>query len=257
MRLPGFNTLLLLQLFLLSSLLAGVTEAKVAKNRFRVAIYYPQVPPYMYADGDNLPRGVVPELLNAFFSQQPYQLEYVFENRQRAELGVYSGKYDATILAPKWTDNPSALLFSAPIVEHRDFLYAVAPLPAQILSNLAGKTICLRRYYKYTAFDDELQSGALIRLDADSEFDQFNMLVNGRCELAYMNEHVASWLTNHHFEHIAFYRTRLEADKAGLTLALNPKWAALKPALDQHIIQAQQSGTIASSLDLHMQKQAD
>ena len=255
MRLPGYNSLLLL-LLLLSPLLAGATDAKVAKNRFRVAIYYPQVPPYMYADGDNLPRGVVPEVLNAFFSQQPFQLEYVFENRQRAELGVYSGKYDATILAPKWTENPAALVFSDPIVEHRDFLYALTPLPAHTLQNLSGQTICLRRYYKYTAFSDELDNGNLIRLDADSEFDQFNMLANGRCELAYMNEHVATWLTNNHFSHIDFYRTHVEADKAGLTLALHPKWEELTLLLNNHIHQAQQNGTIDSSLDFHMQKQA-
>ncbi|HEX5793045.1 MAG TPA: transporter substrate-binding domain-containing protein [Rheinheimera sp.] len=221
---------------------------------FKVAIYYPQVPPYMYSANDNVPLGVVPELLNDFFNQQPYQLQYVYENRQRAELGVYAGKYDATVLAEKWTEDPQALLFSQPIVEHRDYLYSLQPMPDQPLSELSGRSICLRRYYKYTAFTEELASGQLIRLDSDSEFDQFNMLVNGRCDLAYMNEHVATWLINHHFPATQFYHNDVAADQAELTLALHPKWAALKKRLDAYIREAHRNGLIDRILARHMKK---
>jgi len=220
---------------------------------FKIAIYYPQVPPYMYAADDNVPQGVVPELLNAFFLGQPYQLQYVFENRQRAELGVYEGKYDATVLAAKWTIDASALLFSQPIVNHRDFLYSLKPLQ-QNLANLDRNSICLRRYYKYDALNNELDKGSLIRVDSDSEFDQFNMLVNQRCDLAYMNEHVATWLINNHFSTMVFHRNNVEADQADLTLALNPKWAGLKQQLDIFIKDAHRRGVIEKSLTQHMKK---
>lgn len=224
-----------------------------AEPAFRVAIYYPQVPPYMYAGENNTPQGVIPELLNAFFAQQPYTLQYVYENRYRAEIGLYDGKYDASVLSAKWTMQPEDLLFSQPVLEHRDYLYASSPLNDEPAS-LTGKTICLRRHYIYSAINAALQSGDLIRIDAESEFDQFNMLVNNRCQLAYMNEHVASWLVNNHFSAHTFYRQYQAADKTELTLALHPKWTPLKPRLDAFIREAHRTGFIDRALARHMKK---
>ena len=211
----------------------------------------PQVPPYMYAANDNVPLGVIPEVLNSFFNDLPYQLQYVFENRQRAELGVYSGKYDATVLAASWADEPAALLFSQPIVKHRNYLYSLKPLSKEPLTS-GIHSICLRRDYKYTTFAAQLNDGHLIRLDSDSEFDQLNMLINGRCEFVYLNEHVASWLINHFFPETQFFRNDTETDKFDLTLALHPKWSGLKSQLDAHIRESHRNGTIARSLARHI-----
>ena len=224
-----------------------------AKDTFSVAIYYPQVPPDMYAGADNVPVGVVPELLNAFFADQSYTLQYVFENRYRAEIGLYEGKYDASILAEKWTMQPDELLFSQSLLEHKDYLYAISPFDNTAGSTTA-KTICLRRHYIYSAINDALKNGSLIRIDAESEFDQFNMLLNKRCELAYMNEHVASWLVNNHFPQHTFYRQRKAADRTDLTQALHPKWATLKPRLDAFIREAHRNGFIDRALARHMKK---
>ncbi len=225
-----------------------------AADTFTVAIYYPQVPPYMYGTEDNTPQGVVPELLNRFFAAEPYRLQYVYENRYRAELGLYDGKYDATVLAEQWTRRPEALLFSAPILEHQDYLYSLAPLAADLQFGDSGKTICLRRHYIYSAFADELSRGKLVRMNAESEFDQFNMLVNKRCELVYMNENVASWLMNHYFADTPVYRQPVAADKTSLTLAIHPKWRELKLRLDNFIREAHNAGTIEHSLQQHMSK---
>ena len=238
--------------FLLAVVCSAMLWPAKAEDDFTVAIYYPQVPPYMYAAEDNIPQGVVPELLNAFFADQPYTLHYVYENRYRAELGLYEGKYDASVLASKWVMQPEDLLFSQSIVEHRDYLYALTPVAVEP-AKLHGKTICLRRHYIYSAYLDELNSGALLRVDAESEFDQFNMLVNQRCELAYMNEHVATWLINNHFSDVRFYRQADAVDQTELTLALHPKWAALKPRLDAFIREAHRTGLIDRALARHLQ----
>ena len=233
------------------SVLSGMVSAKT--DTFTVAIYYPQVPPYMYAAEDNVPTGVIPELLNAFFANQPYTLKYVYENRYRAELGLYQGKYDASVLASKWTMQPEDLLFSQPIVAHQDYLYSLKPL-SNTPESLSGKTICLRRHYIYSAFREQLNSGQLVRVDTESEYDQFNMLVNNRCQLAYMNEHVANWLINNHFSDTTFHRTAEAADKTDLTIALNLKWDKLKPRLDAFIREAHRTGVIDRSLVRHMKK---
>lgn len=224
-----------------------------AQETFTVAIYYPQVPPYMYATEDNVPTGVIPELLNAFFANQPYQLKYVFENRYRAELGLYEGKYDASVMASKWTMQPEELLFSQAIVAHRDYLYALEPFTRSAQS-LNSKTICLRRHYIYNALQQQLDSGELVRIDTESEYGQFNMLLNKRCQLAYMNEHVANWLINNRFAGLSLYRQQYATDEVDLTLAMNSKWSRLKPRLDAFIREAHRSGLIDRSLARHMRK---
>lgn len=239
-------------LLYLSLILASATAAQ---ESFTVAIYYPQVPPYMYAAEDNVPTGVIPELLDAFFAGQPYRLNYVYENRYRAELGLYDGKYDASVLAENWTLQPEELLFSQPIVAHRDYLFALEPFNRSG-QNLPNTTICLRRHYIYSALQSQLERGELVRIDTESEFDQFNMLLNKRCQLAYMNEHVASWLINNRFASVNFYRQHQATDNADLTLALNSKWRNLKPRLDAFIREAQRSGVIDRSLARHMRKTA-
>ncbi|WP_166837486.1 substrate-binding periplasmic protein [Rheinheimera pleomorphica] len=241
-----------LRLAALLVILPAQAAESFTADSFTVALYYPQVPPYMYAGADNAPVGVIPELLTAFFAQQPHRLQYVYENRYRAEIGLYDGKYDASVLAAKWTLQPEELLFSQPVLEHKDYLYATVPFNTP--EALSNKTVCLRRHYIYTAINDALQSGSLIRVDAESEFDQFNMLLNKRCQLAYMNEHVASWLAQNHFSAITFYRQPQPIDKTALTLALHPKWAALKPRLDAFIRSAHRNGVIDRALAHHMKK---
>ena len=240
-----------LRLAALLVILPAPAAESLTADSFTVALYYPQVPPYMYAGADNAPVGVIPELLTAFFAKQPHRLQYVYENRYRAEIGLYDGKYDASVLAAKWTLHPEELLFSQPLLEHKDYLYAMKPFHAEAESST---TICLRRHYIYTAINDALQSGSLIRVDAESEFDQFNMLLNKRCQLAYMNEHVANWLVQHHFAGNTFYRQPQPTDKTALTLALHPKWAALKPRLDAFIREAHRNGVIDRALAKHMKK---
>lgn len=83
------------------------------------------------------------------------------------------------------------------------------------------------------------------------------MLVNGRCQQAYINEHVATWLINNHFSDISLYRRPEPSDKTDLTLALHPKWQQLRPKLDAYIGEAHRSGFIERALEKHMQKRLE
>jgi ABC-type amino acid transport substrate-binding protein len=218
-----------------------------------VGIYYPQVPPYMYkSDTTNTVRGVIPELLNQFFSANHIQVNYIEDNRQRAELKLYDGEIGMMVLAEKWSKHPEKALYSSAVITHRDFIYTMQPQKLQALDALKNSTICLRRHYVYTGLQEALNSGRLLRLDSDSEFDQMNMLVNGRCDFAYLNEHVAQWLKLHQFADAELYRSDYVVDETGMTLALSLQWQSLLPELNAFLQQAKESGLTETLLQQHI-----
>ena len=230
-----------------------LSQSANALEKMRFVLYYPQVPPYMYKPDSNVAvQGVIPDLLNAFFQRSDVNVEYIEDNRQRAELKLYEGTLDMMVLSEKWSQQPEKLLFSSTVITHRDYLYTLAPDKVQALSALEGQTICLRRHYIYTGLEQALASGHLLRLNANSEFDQMNMLINGRCDFAYMNEHVAQWLMQHHFANSELYRSDYIVDETGLTLALSKKWRWLLPQLNAFLQQAQQSGLTNQLLQRHI-----
>ena len=239
------------------TLLGLFTEPLAADNlpaaTFKVAIYYPQVPPYMYkTDETSTVEGLIPDVFRRFFKDKDIKLIFVEENRARAEQALYEGKLDAMVLNAKWSQHQDKLLFSVPVITHRDYIYTLHPEQLAQRASLNDKAICLRRNYVYSGLQHELETGALARVDADSEFDQMNMLVNGRCDVAYMNEHVAQWLSFHHFNEYDLYKSNYIVDEVGLTIALTPKWQALLVLLNQHIVDMQQRGEMTQLLQQHI-----
>ncbi|MDZ7902685.1 MAG: hypothetical protein U5L01_09140 [Rheinheimera sp.] len=55
------------------------------------------------------------------------------------------------------------------------------------------------------------------------------MLQSGRCDYAYMNEHVAEWLRQHQFSDLTLYRSPSSFGNVGLTIAMHNKWQYLLP----------------------------
>lgn len=227
----------------------------LGKDAFKFVLYYPQVPPYMYQmDQQPEVRGVIAALMNEFFRQQHIKLNYVIDNRNRAEHRLYSGDVDAIMLAKNWTEHPEQLIFSEPVLVHRDFLFATNPIadhsnPADWLNKVR---ICTRQYYKYEALEPFFAKGS-VRIDSSSEAAQMRMLASGRCDYAYMNEHVAAWLQQHQFAELKIYRSPSSFGTVGLTIALNPRWQHLLPKLNQFIKQQRESGSIESMLAKEIQ----
>lgn len=238
---------------LLLAIVGSDAWAAEPAQSINVGIYYPQVPPYMYkSDATSPVRGVIPELLNQFFSANHIQVNYVEDNRQRAELKLYDGEIGIMVLAEKWSKHPEKALYSSAVITHRDFIYTMQPQKLQALHALKNSTICLRRHYVYTGLQEALSSGRLLRLDSDSEFDQMNMLVNGRCDFAYLNEHVAQWLKLHQFADAELYRSDYVVDETGMTLALSLEWQPLLPKLNAFLQQAKESGLTDTLLQQHI-----
>lgn len=247
------------QLVMLLALVSWATavqaEPKGADLKF--VLYYPQVPPYMYQDETTEKVvGLVPEVLQDFFQQQNIRVQYVTDNRTRAEHRLYQGEVDAILLAKEWTQHPDQLLFSEPLLEHQDYLFARQPMAAQgqLADWVKGKAICTRQYYVYDALTPFFQTNETARVDSSSEMTQLKMLLNGRCDFAFMNEHVANWLLHHHFPNQQLYRSAKGFSPVGLTVAFHPRWKPQLAAFNQYLAEQRQQGIITQWLKFYVTK---
>lgn len=241
---------------LLFGFLATSAAAATHPSQLKFVLYYPQVPPYMYTNLDSEQvDGVVPQLLAEFFTQQHISIKYVIDNRKGAEFRLYQGDVDAMLMAASWAQYPDKLIFSAPLLEHRDYLYSLQPFKDSIPieKQLNNASICTRQYYVYEALEPYFALGAK-RVDASSEQAQMRMLISGRCDYAYMNEHVSSWLQYSQFPSIRIYHSKQSFGHVGLTVAFHPKWADILPALNSYLQQQQTSGRLQRVLQQELQK---
>ena len=238
----------------------SAVQADVKVYDLKFVLYYPQVPPYMYQDAKTQKVvGLVPEVLQDFFQQQNIRVHYVSDNRTRAEHRLYQGEVDAILLAKEWTQHPDQLLFSEPLLQHQDYLFARQPLAAQgkLADWVKGKAICTRQYYVYEVLTPFFQTNDTARVDSSSELTQLKMLLNGRCDFAFMNEHVANWLLHHHFPDQQLYRSAKGFGAVGLTVAFHPRWKPQLSAFNQYLREQQQQGTIAQWLKFYVTKSSE
>jgi len=247
------NWLLVWYLLTLSSL----SEAAQATEKLKFVLYYPQVPPYMYQEANSQKVvGLVPDLIRDFFSHEQIQVEFILDNRRGAEHRLYSGDVDAMLMAREWAVHPEQLLFSQPVIAHRDFLFSMRPFNAshQPAQWLAGKKVCTRQYYVYDALEPHFKKSGTQRIDSSSELAQLRMLQNGRCDYAYLNEHVAKWIASHQLSDAILYQSPLEFGLVGLTIALHPRWQAYLPGLNQYLQKAGEQGLIDEKLAWYIKK---
>lgn len=239
------------------SLCAAAAQTPATPAELKFVLYYPQVPPYMYQD-ENTQKvvGLVPEILQDFFQQQKIRVQYVVDNRTRAEHQLYQGEVDAILLAKEWTQQPDKLLFSEPLLEHKDYLFARQPMAeqAQLSDLIKGKAVCTRQYYIYEALEPFFNNNETARVDSSSELTQLKMLLNGRCDYAFINEHVANWLLHHHFPDESLYRSAQGFNPVALTVAFHPRWKPQLAAFNRYLHEQQQQGTITQWLKFYVAK---
>lgn len=231
-------------------LLLPILTAAAPPPKFKFVLYYPQVPPYMYQDNQQQEvAGLIPSLINEFFQRQGISLSYVIDNRKGAEHRLYAGDVDAMLLAKNWTEHPELLVFSDPVIMHRDFLFATKPFAANTtpVNWLANARVCTRQYYVYEALEPFFLKGTT-RIDSSSEAAQMRMLQSGRCDYAYMNEHVAEWLRQHQFSDLTLYRSPSSFGNVGLTIAMHNKWQKLLPQLNAFLKEQRENGNIERKL---------
>ena len=244
------NGLMAVLLIAVSSLLSSEVQAE---ELTKLRIHYPQLPPYIYLNGQSEQvSGILPELFEPFFFAQQLNSQYVFNHPQRAEQALYHGEIDAMFVSQAWLENPDALVFSVAVLSYDDYLFSIeAEDVALDLTALRELKICTREHYIYPQLEPYFARQGFIRVDASSEEAQLKMLLNQRCDLMYMNDIIARWLMQQQLRQVRLYALPQAIARASLHLSLHPRWQALLPALNQFILQQQQNGTIDRVIQHH------
>lgn len=238
-----FGLLLLLAVL---SMEGAIAQPKTGQ----LIIHHPQFPPFIYLNGrSEQVSGILPELFEPFFRQQKISSRYVFNNPLRAEQALYQGDIDAMFINPAWLSQPDALIFSDPVLSYNDYLFSLRPEDAVMdLTTARQLRICTREHYIYPELEPYFSQQGFIRVDASSQEAQLKMLLNERCDLAYMNDIIARWLMQQQLQQATLYPLEQGVAKASISLCLHPKWQPLLPALNQFILQQQQSGAVQQAL---------
>lgn len=238
-------------------LLLFVVQPVNAAEKLKFVLYYPQVPPYMYQEANSQKVvGLVPDLLRDFFNQEQIQVEFILDNRRGAEHRLYSGDVDAMLMAREWAVYPEQLLFSDPVIAHRDYLFSLQPFNVKHNAKqwLTDKKVCTRQYYVYEALEPHFMNSGTQRIDSSSELAQLRMLQSGRCDYAYLNEHVAKWIASHQLAETKLYQSPMEFGLVGLTIAFHPRWQAYIAGLNQYLQKAKEQGLIDEKLSWYIKK---
>lgn len=239
-------------LTLLLMVLLPLAQANQAKT---LDIHYPQLPPYIYLNGQSeLVTGILPELFAPFFRQQQLTSRYVFNNPLRAEQALYQGEIDAMFVSPSWLEHPDALLFSDAVLNYDDYLFSLKAEDVDLdLTAARALKICTREHYIYPELEVYFSRQGFVRIDASSQEAQLKMLLNQRCDLVYMNDVIAHWLMQQQLSPVRLFKLPQGAARASLSVSLHPRWQALLPALNQYILQLQQSGAIEQAIQRYAQ----
>ena len=93
----------------------------------RFAVIHIDDSPYAYSNQMSKFIGIVPKLVEALGRELGFEVEYLPTSRKRLEASVISRKADFTWLSQEWVQNSKNLIFSAPVLKRREFLYSLKP----------------------------------------------------------------------------------------------------------------------------------
>ena len=240
----------LLLLFAILSIKGAIAEPDIRT----LTIHHAQFPPYIYLNGGSeRVSGILPELFEPFFRQQHINSRYEFNNPLRAEQALYQGDIDAMFINAAWVSQPADLLFSDAVVKYDDYLFSLKPEHTALdLTTARQLKICTREHYIYPQLEPYFSQQGFIRVDASSQEAQLKMLINERCDLAYMNDVIAQWLVRQQSQPVKLYPLQQAVSKSSISVCLHPKWHALMPALNQFILHQQQSGAVQQAVQRHL-----
>ncbi|WP_366508997.1 transporter substrate-binding domain-containing protein [uncultured Paraglaciecola sp.] len=140
------------------------------------------------------------------------------------------------------------MLFSDPVLLHREFLYSLSPFNEsdEPLDWLRGKTVCIRQDYSYPSLMPFFESGVAQALRISSQVSLVKLLQKGRCDLLYMNENKATWKTSGLSIENKIWRSKHPLNEAKLSFVFSQKWQSEMPRINQALSKIKSSGELDS-----------
>ncbi|MFT5997201.1 MAG: polar amino acid transport system substrate-binding protein [Glaciecola sp.] len=231
------------------NLLIGVAQAEnyLEQDRaMRFAVIYTEEPPYTYSNQISEYNGIVPKVVEALARELSFEVEFFPTSRKGLEASIIKGQADFSWLAPEWSQNTDTLIFSDPVLNHREFLYSLKPfyLSDKPVDWVRDKTICVHEDYTYpllTPFFDEQIAEAI---QVSSQVAITTLFLGQKCDLLYINELRANWIFKALSSGIEIHRSPQPLKQTQQAFMFSKSWQNLMPKINQGIANIIHSGEL-------------
>lgn len=253
LSLPRLKIFILFMLWVNSPLWAAPADKVL-----RLAMIHIEEPPFIYTSSSSEYLGIVPSLAKALSRELNLRLEYLPIPRKGLEQSLIDEKADMAWLSPDWVLNKEQLIFSDPIFLHREFLYGKEPFDenAEILDWLQDKTICIRQDYQYPSLNRFFVDNIARAVTVSSQVPLVMLLLKGRCDLLYMNEHRATWMTKRLGVEHKVWRSNRPLSESGLAFMFTKNWQDKMLQINQALAVIKGSGELDTIIQSHIQPKA-
>jgi polar amino acid transport system substrate-binding protein len=243
---PIFTNLIRCLLIFYSGFLWADSEL-ITSQKLRFAVIYVEEPPFIYSHNTAEYQGIVPSLIAALGRELNVEVEYVPISRKGLEAGIIAGRADVTWLSPDWVENKQQLLFSDPVLIHREFLYSLQTFnkDQDVRDWVKDKTICVRQDYRYPRLAPLFKEQLTQAVRVSSQVPLMSLLLKKRCDLLYMNEHRASWMVNRLSAESAVFRSPQQLEQTNLALMFNIKWQPEMAKINHALSKIKDTGEMA------------
>mgnify|MGYP003646531734 CR=1 FL=1 len=221
-------------------------EITQAGKTLRLAVIYIEEPPFIYTSTTSKYQGIVPSLAMALSRELNLELEYLPIPRKGLEQSLIDGKADIAWLSPEWVTNKEQLIFSVPVFLHREFLYSLKPFSesSNPVDWMRDKTICLRQDYQYPSLNRFFSNKVARAVKVSSQVPLVRLLLKGRCDLLYMNEHRASWMTDSLGIERHLWRSVMPLKETQLAFMFDKTWQTKMTQVNQALADIKRSGEL-------------
>ncbi|MCH8498264.1 MAG: transporter substrate-binding domain-containing protein [Marinobacter sp.] len=152
-------------------------------------------PPFAIRHDDDSVSGIMWDVLHYVALTHGYQLTAREIPPNRVDDFILSGELDGTMRAIEWTTNPSAFIFTDPVVYVQDVIYTRrGSPPIENVEQLSGTRLLARLGFHYPELKDMIQQGHIRRFDVSNNEEQLNRLrLADRFDALIINNFVAEW----------------------------------------------------------------
>lgn len=212
-------------------------------------------PPYLIDDPRYPGGGVLLEVMKGVAEPMGYEIKVERLPDKRGWYLLEKGDVDVHAKAQVWVTDPDRFLWTEPFMEHEGVL--LYPVESRIRftgnKSLYGQRVVAIQGFIYPAFEQDFQSGRIIRVDVTCPYAMLELLARGRADAALVNRSETLWLFANRPE-LQPERFRMEDkpyDSAGYRYVFTKedRWKPFIRVFDRRIREMKADGQLDAILD--------
>lgn len=215
-------------------------------------------PPFIVIpEGASEARGIMPDVLREICSATGYGIHFRFYPEKRIQMLLAQGKVDAYPKSPKWVDDPSLFLWTAPVLEVGDVIVYRRDAPVRFASarDLEGKSLGVIHGYLYPTLASGIRSGDVRAYSAPCTNSLLRMLARSHVDCIVTPRRVAEWLIGNEpdlaAESFGFSEKQVDSAPYGFAFAKGKGWAPFIKSFNRELRAMHRDGRMQAILDIY------